>query len=219
MSSRKDEIAQALDQVRSEIAPFNPTLIVVTKTYPLSDVEILASLGVGEYGENRDSEGAEKAPAVPGRWHFQGEIQSKKLRSILTWANCIQSLDSLDHAKKIDRICSEMNQNIDLFLQLSLDGDPSRGGVQESELMKLSEEVTHLPQINLMGIMSVPPVSADPKEAFAEISSIHQRFKATYPSSPYLSAGMSGDYLLALSHGATHIRVGSKILGARHYDQ
>ena len=218
MTARREEIAEALAEVKAEIAPFSPSLIVVTKTYPISDVEILAELGVNEFGENRDSEGAEKSPVVAGRWHFQGEIQSKKLRSILTWADCIQSLDSLDHAVKINRICSELEQRIDVFLQLSLDGDPSRGGVQEGELMRLADEVTLMPQINLMGIMCVPPVTSHPESAFASISAIHQQFKGHHPSAPYLSAGMSGDYLLALAHGATHIRVGSKILGARQYD-
>ena len=106
---------------------------------------------------------------------------------------------------------------MDLFLQLSLDGDPNRGGLQQAELFALAEKVSDLPEINLLGIMSVPPVNTEPGDAFKEIGAIHQRFIALCPQAPSLSAGMSGDYILALEHGATHIRVGSKILGARSY--
>jgi pyridoxal phosphate enzyme (YggS family) len=217
MRSREEELETNLREVQGEIAPFNPTLIVVTKTYPVSDVEILHGLGVGNFGENRSSEGIEKSAAVDGTWHYQGEIQSKKIREILSWANCIHSLDSQSHLEKISRTLQESQSRVDLFLQLSLDGDPNRGGLQDAELFALAEKVSALPEINLLGIMSVPPVNAEPKAAFKEIGAIHQRFIAHFPKAPSLSAGMSGDYLLALEHGATHIRVGSKILGTRSY--
>ena len=217
MTNRREELEVALRSVEGEIAPFSPTLIVVTKTYPISDVEILRSLGVEEFGENRSSEGLEKKAAVSARWNYQGAIQSKKIREILSWADCIHSLDDLGHAEKIDKILSEERREIDVFLQLSLDGDPERGGLVEAELLELAEKVSSLTTINLLGMMSVPPVEMAPQEAFATIAEIHQRFIENYPASPYLSAGMSGDYLIALEHGATHIRVGSKILGSRQY--
>jgi len=217
MTSRQAELETNLRAVESEIAPYSPTLIVVTKTYPVSDVEILAGLGVKNFGENRSSEGLEKSAAVPAHWHYQGEIQSKKIREILSWSSCIHSLDNLAHAEKIERALSESGGEIELFLQLSLDGDPARGGLRESDLFELAGKVAQMTGINLLGIMSVPPVTQEPAIAFAEIAAVHQRFIAEYPDSRSLSAGMSGDYLIALDHGATHIRVGSKILGSRQY--
>jgi hypothetical protein len=212
--SRRQEIEQALSLVRQEIAPFAPTLIVVTKTYPPSDVEILKDLGVEDFGENRNEEGVEKS-SVLGKWHFQGVIQSQKIRSILSWADVIHSLDDVGHAEKIDRIASESGSSIKVFLQLSLDGDPSRGGVQESEIFSLAEGISRLNSITVLGLMSVPPVKWEPERAFGEIARVRQSFLEQFPDSPFLSAGMSGDYMSALSHGATHIRVGSKILGQR----
>lgn len=217
MSARRIEIEQNLRAVEEEIAPFKPTLIVVTKTYPSSDVQILHELGVRDFGENRSNEGLEKSSSVDGRWHYQGEIQSKKLREISTWAQCIHSLDDLAHGEKLSRILVEDNRSIDCFLQLSLDGDPTRGGVVEGELFSLAEAIAALPQINLLGLMCVPPVSRETHTAFSKIGEIHQRFIQDFPESTSLSAGMSGDYMAALEHGATHIRVGSKILGSRQY--
>jgi hypothetical protein len=219
MTSRRDELERNLRAVEAEIAPFKPTLIVVTKTYPASDVEILRSLGVDNFGENRSSEGEEKSALVEAHWHYQGEIQGKKLREISQWAECIHSLDELGHATKLERVLADENRKIETFIQLSLDGDPARGGLVESDLFRLARSVNELSHINLLGIMSVPPVSMEVESAFAEIEAIHQRFVSEFPDAPYLSAGMSGDYMKALNHGATHIRVGSKILGSRQYDQ
>ena len=219
MSARQSELASNLASVQEEIAAYQPTLIVVTKTYPISDVQILAELGAAHFGENRSDEGLTKSATVSATWHYQGEIQSKKIREILTWADCIHSLDQLRHAEKINAVLAESGESVDIFLQLSLDGDPQRGGLVEAELFTLAAELRSLPAINLMGLMSVPPLSLDVVAAFSAIAATHQRFIAEFPDSPYLSAGMSGDYMLALDHGATHIRVGSKILGARTYDQ
>jgi pyridoxal phosphate enzyme (YggS family) len=217
MSDRREELASQLRAVEAEIAPYSPTLIVVTKTYPSSDVEILHSLGVSNFGENRSSEGVEKSELVPATWHYQGEIQSKKIREILTWADCIHSLDDSGHLEKIARALQESRRSIELFLQLSLDGDPARGGLQERELFTLAEKASGISEIHLLGIMSVPPVNYEEVAAYQEIAAVHQRFIAQFPESRSLSAGMSGDYMIALEHGATHIRVGSKILGARQY--
>ena len=103
----------------------------------------------------------------------------------------------------------------EVFLQLSLDGDPERGGVVASELAALAEVVLSAPNLALVGLMCVPPVSAIPAEAFSEIYSVHQRFLSDFPNAQSLSTGMSGDFEVAIDHGATHIRVGSSILGSR----
>ena len=218
MTSRREELATNLASIREEIAQYDPTLIVVTKTYPSSDVEILKELGISEFGENRSDEGESKSSQVSGHWNYQGAIQSKKIREILSWADCIHSLDDLAHAVKIERALAESNSTIELFLQLSLDGNPSRGGVEEKALFELAQAIAPLPHLKVKGIMCVPPVEQEPHRAFSEVAAIHQRFKVEHPDSPFLSAGMSGDYMVALEHGATHIRVGSKILGARAYD-
>lgn len=219
MKQRADELAHSLALVESEIALYQAELIVVSKTYPITDVEILFNLGVRNFGENRNEEAIEKSAAVHARWHYQGEIQSKKLRQIASWAQVIHSLDSLDHAAKLNRILEESGSTLELFIQLSLDGNPERGGASESEVIGLAESIADMGHLTLLGLMAVPPPDAVPADSFAAIASFHQKFTGLFPQSPFLSAGMSGDYMVALEHGATHIRVGSKILGQRQYDQ
>ncbi len=210
--SRREELAERLGQVQSKISRSDVTLIVVTKTYPASDVEILHELGVRNFGENRSEEGVEKSAVVDATWHFQGGIQSRKLRDIASWADVIHSLDNAGH---ISKLATAAEKNVDVFLQISLDGDPSRGGLLEAELPALAEQVMATANLTLLGLMCVPPVSADPRKAFTEISHIHRRFISRYPGATSLSAGMSGDYEIAMDCGATHIRVGSSILGSR----
>lgn len=211
--SRSEELAENLRAVQSRI-PSHVTLIVVTKTYPVSDVLILKELGVENFGENRTEEGEVKAAAVPAIWHFQGGIQSRKIKDIVKWADVIHSLDSADHAQKLGQ---RALRPLEVFAQLSLDGDQDRGGVVESELSALAAAISSQPQLILKGLMCVPPVHSDPIESFAKIQKVHQRFLQEFPKAQALSAGMSGDFEVAIDHGATHIRVGSSILGSRTY--
>jgi pyridoxal phosphate enzyme (YggS family) len=210
--NRAEELAENLAIVQSRITNPNVTLIVVTKTYPASDVQILHELGVRNFGENRTEEGLEKSAAVSARWHFQGGIQSRKLRDIAAWADVIHSLDDSTHATKLD---AATQKSIDVFLQLSLDGDPTRGGVIKDSLGELADHVLGLSHLNLVGLMCVLPVEMDAKSGFTQVAAIHQEFAHKYPSAQSLSAGMSGDYEIAIDFGATHIRVGSQILGPR----
>jgi pyridoxal phosphate enzyme (YggS family) len=210
--SRRDELATNLEAVKARIKNPDVTLIVVTKTYPVSDVQILHELGVRDFGENRNEEGLEKSAAVEGRWHYQGEIQSRKLRDIAQWADVVHSLDNVSH---ISKLSTAATKPLDIFLQLSLDGDSSRGGVIESELPALADIALASANLHLAGLMCVPPVAADPRIAFTEIAAIHRRFISNYPGATALSAGMSGDFEIAIDCGATHIRVGSSILGSR----
>jgi pyridoxal phosphate enzyme (YggS family) len=210
--SRREELAERLGQVQSKITRPDVTLIVVTKTYPVSDVQILHDLGVRNFGENRSEEGLEKSAVIEATWHFQGGIQSRKLRDIASWADVIHSIDNLGHLQKLDSVSTK---SLDIFVQLSLDGDPDRGGAIESELSQLAEAVIATEHLRLVGLMCVPPVKADPQSAFTEIAKIHRRFISHYPQAISLSAGMSGDYEIAMDCGATHIRVGSSILGSR----
>lgn len=213
--TRIEEIELNLKTVQANIAAVaaHPvTLIAVTKTFPASDVEILKQLGVQEFGENRDSEGAEKSAVVPGNWHFQGQIQSNKLKSITSWASVIHSLDDPRHFEIIEKVAPHP---LNIFLQVSLDGAHNRGGAGVDQLYQLAELVSGSTTHTLAGLMSVPPVDMDPEAAYSQLSLIRTEFLSRFPKANSLSAGMSGDYQLAISHGATHVRVGSSILGSR----
>lgn len=228
MTTREEFLTRSLESVQSRISsaaisagrkPDEITLIAVTKTYPSSDAQILRTLGVVNFGENRDTEGAEKSALVPGIWHFQGQIQSKKLKSIASWASVIHSIDNLEHLQKLSKVLENSEKKVDVFLQLSLDGDAERGGVVANSLAPLADFVMSSPSLHLLGLMCVPPVEADIEQSFAAIESSHQSFLRDYPVAINLSAGMSNDFETAIAHGATHIRVGSEILGSRTYPQ
>ena len=213
--SRLDEISANLEMVKSKIAAVasHPvTLIAVTKTFPVSDAQILQQLGVTDFGENRDSEGAEKSQLVVGNWHFQGQIQSNKLKSITSWASVIHSLDDPRHFEMIEKVAPHP---LSLFLQVSLDGAHHRGGAGVDQLYQLAEKVSASATHTLAGLMSVPPVGMDPEKAYSQLALIRTEFMNRFPNAKSLSAGMSGDYETAISHGATHVRVGSSILGSR----
>ena len=209
--NRRTELANNLAEVRSTI-PDSVHLIVVTKTFPLSDAQLLHELGVTEFGENRDQEGREKAPLVPGKWHFQGQLQSNKLKSICSWADVIQTIDSVRYVQLVSKAAAK---DLEVFIQVSLDGEVHRGGALPGDLNQIADEILATSNLNLQGLMAVAPLGEEPDSAFERLALIHQSFVAKYPNAPYLSAGMSGDYLSAISHGATHIRVGSSILGSR----
>ena len=213
--SRFEEISENLEIVRANIAAVadHPvTLIAVTKTFPVSDVQILKELGVADFGENRDSEGAEKSQVVSGTWHFQGQIQSNKLKSITSWASVIHSLDDPRHFEVIEKVAPHP---LTIFLQVSLDGAHHRGGAGVDQLYQLAELVSASSKHRLAGLMSVPPVGIDPDQAYSQLAVIRNEFMTRFPQADQLSAGMSGDYQSAISHGATHVRVGSSILGSR----
>jgi pyridoxal phosphate enzyme (YggS family) len=225
MSDRMTELSLSLADVRARVLeatakasrkPEEVTLIAVTKTYPSSDVEILHQLGVTDFGENRSAEGLEKSSNVSAHWHFQGQIQSNKIAAISSWAQTVHSLDDLSHVAKFDRAVGEIpGKRLNVFVQISLDGDTSRAGVRGDDLLALGQAISSTRHLDLAGIMVVPPVHAEPEKAFSEVALLSQRFCIEFPSAQSLSAGMSGDYEIAIAHGATHIRVGSQILGPR----
>jgi pyridoxal phosphate enzyme (YggS family) len=223
--SRVDEISANLEKVNEQIklaaASANRlsediTLVVVTKTFPVSDIEILYSLGIRDFGENRDQEASAKVGLLPKdvRWHFQGQIQSNKLKSITSWASFIHSVDQLKYAQMISDYSAGNEKPI--FMQVSLDKPPqSRSGVNPSELLELAGAISELPGIRLQGLMAVAPVNSPAEQAFAELEDIRSDFLSTFPDAKSLSIGMSGDYQIAIKYGATHIRIGSSILGIR----
>ena len=222
---RKSEIAANLLAVKERVAaaaiksnrsPSDIHLIVVTKTFPVSDLQLLYDLGVRDFGENRDQEASGKVTELPGdvNWHFQGQIQSNKLKSITGWATYIHSIDQLKYAKMISEFAENKRKSI--FLQVSLDQVPeSRGGVDPGKLHELAAQISHLSNLNLMGLMAVAPLDEGTDSVFSRLATYHHEFMKDFPQAKYLSAGMSGDYESAILHGATHIRIGSSILGNR----
>lgn len=212
---RKDELAANLKSVEEMISAAvqrsgrkrdEVTLVVVTKTFPVEDAQLLYELGIRHFGENRDQEGSLKAPILPAdvHWHFQGQIQSRKIPSILSWSKTIHSLDSLDHAKKFSERGAEGHE---FFLQVNCEeAAEHRGGVQINEI----EEFLQKSPVPISGLMVVPPLQSQPREIFAAIAELGRKHSLSY-----LSMGMSGDYEIAIEQGATHIRVGSSILGSR----
>lgn len=220
--TRAEEISTRLAEVRAQI-PKDTKLIVVTKTFPISDVEILYGLGVRDFAENRDAEGAEKSAALPDDaiWHFQGAIQSNKLKSIVNWCDYIHSLDSLEHARKISQLAQQLNKTVNCFIQVNLDRlaeneKPSnRSGVNPTDLEGFVSGISGLAGIEVVGVMGVGPLNEPPGPAFDLLRKCSAQIQSTFPRARSISAGMSNDYLTALKHGATHIRLGSSILGTR----
>jgi pyridoxal phosphate enzyme (YggS family) len=223
--SRKDQILSNLELVKERItsaaqaagrSPSEITLIAVTKTFPVSDLEILYELGVRNFGENRDQEAAPKVSALPAdiTWHFQGGIQSNKLKSISNWASVIHSVDKFKYAQMISQF--SVGKTKEIFIQVSLDTLPqSREGVDPADLMQLAEQIMSLPNLEVKGLMAVAPLDQPTEQAFVRLQQIQQKFIQLYPAASSLSSGMSGDYELAISLGATHVRIGSSILGNR----
>ena len=222
MSSRAAEISANLQAITARIVsaaesagrdPEEITLIAVTKTFPVSDVKILYELGVRDFGENRDQEGSVKFSELPedSNWHFQGQIQSNKLKSIATWADVVHSIDDISHAKKLSSLVGAK----DIFVQVSLDGLPGRGGVNPEQLLEFLDEVTALTNLKVRGLMAVAPLDEPPLEAFKRLKTLSETVIKTHPNTWEISAGMSNDFEAAISQGATHIRIGSQILGVR----
>jgi pyridoxal phosphate enzyme (YggS family) len=222
MTLRSQELSKNLDSIRARIGAAaqgsgrgsdEVTLIVVTKTFPASDVQILYDLGVRDFGENRDQEASVKSLELPDdcRWHFQGQIQSNKLKSIAEWADVLHSIDDIAHARKLNSLVAEK----DVFVQVSLDNLPNRGGVLPNLLPDFLEEISALANLNLRGLMAVAPLGEEPARAFSRLKELSDQVVRVHPKAHEISAGMSNDFEAAITQGATHIRIGSQILGVR----
>ncbi|MEU1395542.1 hypothetical protein HNR22_002121 [Micromonospora jinlongensis] len=232
---RHAEIAAGLAQVRSRIADAcaqagrdraDITMIAVTKTYPASDVLALAGLGVTDMGENRDQEAAGKAAEVAAagvrpRWHFIGQLQRNKARSVVRYADVVQSVDSVRLARALANAAADREVPLDVMVQVSIDGDAARGGALPGSadpgagLEPVAEAVADAPGLRLVGLMAVAPLGWEPDRAFAQLAEVAGVFRTVHPGATELSAGMSGDFDIAIRYGATHVRVGSALLGMR----
>ncbi|SDZ07753.1 hypothetical protein SAMN05444365_105204 [Micromonospora pattaloongensis] len=236
---RRAELADNLAGVRARVAdacaaagrdPASVALIAVTKTYPASDVALLAGLGVTDVGENRDQEAAAKAAAVAAagatvRWHFVGQLQRNKSRSVVGYADVVQSVDSVRLAAALAEAARRhrpaSRPPLDVLVQVSIDGDPARGGAlpdaadPDRGLWPVAEAVAGTDALRLAGLMAVAPLGWPPESAFDRLAAIAARVRADFPGATLLSAGMSADLEAAIAHGATHVRVGSALLGMR----
>ena len=231
---RTAEIAANLATVRERIAAAcaaagRPaaavTLVAVAKTYPAADVLRLAALGVPDIGENRDQEAAPKAAeaaaaGVDIRWHFVGRLQRNKARSVAGYADLVHSVDSVRLAGALAAAASTRERPLGVLVQVSLDGDLSRGGAvpngpDDVDLDRVADAVAAAEGLVLRGVMAVAPLDREPGEAFARLADIAGRLRDRYPEASVVSAGMSGDLEAAIEHGATHVRIGAALLGKR----
>ena len=191
-------------------------LVAVTKTRPASDVRLLCELGLVDMGENRDQEARAKAAEVPGvRWHFVGGVQTNKARSVARYADVIHSVDRPELVAALSAGAERAQRRLDVLLQVSLDSDPARGGVLPIDLPALAEVAAEAPGLRLAGVMAVAPLGADPAAAFTRLADVRAGLLAEHPEATAMSAGMSGDLEQAVALGATHVRVGTALLGER----
>ena len=230
---RRDQIAERLDRVNNRIAaacadagrdPRSVELVVVTKFFPISDVRLLADLGVRDVGENRDQEAREKLsdPRLDNtglRRHFIGQLQSNKAASVVSYADVIHTADRAKIVTALGKAADRQGRRPRVLVQISLDDAPGssahRGGAAIAEAPALADLVATQPALQLSGVMAVAPLGGDPDAAFARLWEVATRIQETHPDATWVSAGMSEDLEAAIRHGATHLRVGSAILGSR----
>ena len=229
MSNRLSEIQSNLEIIQTRIKNAcsaagrdisEITLIAVTKTYPASDVDLLKQLGIENVGENRDQEASAKKLEVKNefKWHFIGQLQSNKAKSVVNYADLIHSVDRWSLAKEIQKSAQGIDKVQQVLIQVDLDQsgpDPTRGGIWPAELRELAQLINQASHLELMGLMSVAPLGEKPELAFARLKEIRVDFLKENPGAQILSAGMSDDLESAILHGATHLRIGSALLGER----
>jgi pyridoxal phosphate enzyme (YggS family) len=239
VSGRQGDLAARLASVRRRVEAAAVAagrdaeeieLLPVTKFFPASDVVILNSLGCRSFGESREQEAAAKSVEVANlipdsvRWHMVGQVQRNKARSIARWAYAVHSVSSGRAAEALGRAAAaamdtpQRSEPLRVYVQLSLDGDTTRGGVDIRSAASVDEvcaRVASADGLKLVGLMAIPPIDADPGEAFARLAEEHRRVLRSYPDATGLSAGMSNDLEEAVKHGSTCVRVGTALLGPR----
>ena len=240
MSERESELATALAALRDRLAAAaqaagrdvaDVELLPITKFFPASDVAILWRLGCRSFGESREQEASAKIAefqaltgATDVRWHMVGQIQRNKAKHIAAWADTVHSLSTAKVAAALDRGALQAideglrTDPVDVFVQISLDGDTERGGVDVGDpaaVDAICAQVAQADGLRLVGLMAIPPLGVDPDEAFAALAAEHRRVRTVHPGATQLSAGMSGDLEAAVRHGSTCVRVGTALMGNR----
>jgi len=228
--TRADDLAANLDVVRRRIAeacaasgrdPAEVTLVVVTKNFWASDVRLLADLGVTDVGENRHQEAQVKAAECADlslTWHFIGGLQSNKAAAVASYADVVESVDRTKLVDGLQRGAHDRSHHVDCLVQVSLDppdASDSRAGVTPDRLDEVAAAIEEAGRLRLRGLMAVAPQGEEPAEAFARLASIRSSFLGGHPDATWLSAGMSADLEEAVAAGATHVRIGSAVLGPR----
>jgi PLP dependent protein len=229
VTDRRTELANSLAVLRRRIEagcvaadrdPAGVTLIAVTKTFPASDVRLLADLGITDVGENRDADAAAKhAESVDLglRWHMVGQVQRNKARSVSAYADVVHSVDRLRLVSALGDAAAAAGRVITALVQVNLDpaADAGRGGAQPAQVPDLASAIEAAAGLRLGGVMAVAPLGAAPYAAFARLAVVAAELRQAHPAAVMVSAGMSGDFEAALRHGATHLRVGTALLGDR----
>lgn len=226
---RRLEIVAGLEAARRRISaaesaagrePGGVELVVVTKTHPADEVAVLADLGVQHVGENRDQEASAKAEQLAGRslvWHFIGQLQSNKVRSVVRYADVVESVDRPKLVAALSKAALSVRPDhpVRCLVQVCLDDQPGRGGALPDDVPAMADQIAAAPGLELDGVMAVAPLGADPDEAFARLRVVAETVGAAHPGATTVSAGMSGDLEAAVRHGATQVRLGSVVLGYR----
>jgi pyridoxal phosphate enzyme (YggS family) len=224
---RREELALRLADVRRRMAKAcetagrdisELTLIAVTKTRPASDVRLLYELGLADVGENRDAEAAPKAAQCADlklTWHFVGQLQTNKVASVVRYASVVHSVDRLRLIHALGRAARAAGRVVECLVEVSLDGDPARGGAVTGDVPALAEALAAEEGLVLGGVMAVAPLSMVPAGAFARLLDSAAAVRAVRPPATVISAGMSGDLEAAVEAGATHLRIGTALLGDR----
>ena len=229
-TARRAELAGNLTAIRARVAAAcaaagrdvsEITLIAVTKTRPAEDVVALAGLGLTDFGENRDQEAAPKAAAVAEasaavRWHFIGQLQTNKAPSVVRYASVVHSVDRVRLVRALGSAARAAGAApVTCLVQVSLDGDPTRGGALISQLPEIATAIEAADGLALGGVMAVAPLGVAPETAFASLRAISDTAREISPAATIISAGMSGDLEAAVRNGATHLRIGTALLGNR----
>lgn len=216
LSAARDRIAAA--ELAAGRPPGSVDLVVVTKTFPVADVVTLVDLGVRHVGENRDQEARPKAEVLadlPLVWHFIGQLQTNKARSVAHYAHMVESVDRPKLVRALSHAVDASGRPLDVLVQVCLDDRPGRGGAPPDEVLDLAAAVADAPGLTLRGVMAVAPLDADPDPAFARLADLAAAVAAEHPTATVVSAGMSADLEAAVRHGATQVRLGSAVLGYR----
>ena len=224
---RRAELAAGLESVHARIAaacaaagrdPGEVSLIAVTKTWPASDVRLLAGLGVTDVGENRDVEAAPKAAACADldlTWHFIGQLQTNKARGVARYAAFVHSVDRPRLVAALGGAARAAGRVVTGLVQVSFDDDQGRGGVPPDGVADLARAIDAEPGLRLGGVMAVAPLGKPPGPAFAELRDCATVVMKIRDDATIISAGMSGDLEEAIAAGATHVRIGTALLGNR----
>jgi PLP dependent protein len=223
---RRAELSAALGALRERIAraahaagrnAAEITLIAITKTFPVSDAALLIELGVRDIGENRDQEARVKSAALPqARWHFVGRLQRNKCRSVAGYASVVHSVDRIELVDALAAGVARAGRDpLAALVQISLDGDPARGGAYGPAVGQVADAIAESSGLWLAGVMAVAPLGTDPDAAFDGLARRSEELRQDHPEANWISAGMSEDLESAIAHGATHLRVGSALLGRR----